>query len=525
MIHDRVTYNYFGYCACFSPLVKFEPSANSPPKYPNIGYLGSCYDIFKGNPLTTRGLDPGFLDHGIYLFTYNQGLTTADGRYSIPDHTTVNDAQSCSFSFSSRVNKDTASYMDSLKIHVDASFKGWAASFSASADYQEVHQSTQSRQTVYVSSQAQCQAYGASIDYATFTDDFVNAIRYLPEVLNSSTKHDYLTFIQQYGTHIVTALKMGGRFGVRSEFATSNYSGLYSHNINVKATAGYSGSVDVSASLATDAQKKDAKIFNDVRRNYKMFQIGGHPPVDEKQTAFEWAQSVKDNPLPLSYSLTELSNFVTSLYFPHTMKINEKQKNLRNVMLEYCMTHALDTSLCQKDFGPKKSDSIAVIFTRDRAPIFDAKPDVFYIPFQRDPKYRVLGPDIDAGIGRMGILVNSHKAPSNLITSPLRVINPGNLIVRYQCPEGYWTLTDNVLNGQLYQAETHMCVADHCLTSCTRVKTDYDDLYLIGNGFPELGNSAWWQHGGFFRDLSINDRVTPYDKLFMCLTYKCLNFY
>ena len=490
--------------------------------------MGSCYDILRGNPQNTGGLDPGFLHQGIFQFTYNQGLTTADGRYSIPDYTTVNDAQSCSFSFSSRLDKDTASYMDSLKIHVDTSFKGWAASFSASADYQQVHEVTQSRQTLYISSQAQCEAYGASIDDAPFSDSFFKAVLYLPEVLNSSTKLDYLTFIQQYGTHIVTALKMGGRFGVRSEFAIANYSSLYSSGVNVKASAGYSGLVDINASLATDTQKKAAEKFNDLRNSHQMYQVGGNPPVNENGTAFEWAQTVKKKPLPLSYRLTELYKYLTSQYFPNITNINKKKENLQNVTLDYCMKHALDTSLCQKDFGPNKSEVIHVITSNQYISI----PFITvwcWSHYQTDPNLRDLGTymgTVNHTITGNTILVDSRKAPSKLITGPTGVINSGFFTFRYQCPNGYSTLTDGLNGAQVYQAGTHICVADHCLTNCTgiEIKTEFATYYLIGNGFTELGNSGSMETGSFFRDLEIKDK-TPVDELFKCLTYECLSLF
>ena len=492
--------------------------------------MGSCYDIFRGNPQNTDGFDPGFLGLGIFQFTYNQGLTTADGRYSIPDYTTVNDAQSCSFSFSSRINKDTASYMDSLKIHVDASFKGWAASFSASADYQQVHQSTQSRQTLFISSQSECEAYGASIDDAPFSDGFFNVVYYLPEVLNSSTKHQYFSFIQQYGTHIVTALKMGGRFGVRSEFSTTNYSSLCSSNISVKASAGYSGTIHVSASLATDDQKKAAQAFNDQRRNYKMFQVGGDPPVDENGTAFEWAQTVKNDPLPLSYSLTELYKYFTSQYFPNITNINEKSENLRNVTLEYCMAHNVDTSLCQKDFGPAKSDVIRVVTANQYIYIKDWTDYKFlyWFHYQVDPNLRSFGHyigNIGTNMTLSTVLVDSSNAPSNLITGATGEITTYLYAKRYICPNGYSTLTDVNLNENIYNsADTHVCVSDHCLTNCTRVKTNVKYIFMIGNGFSDLGNSGSLEIGSFFRDLRISDK-TPVDELFKCLTYECLSFY
>ena len=491
--------------------------------------MGSCYDILRGNPQNTAGLDPGFLGQGIFQFTYNQGLTTADGRYSIPDYTTVNDIQSCSFSFSSRIDKDTASYMDSLKIHVDADFKGKAASFSASADYQQVHQSTQSRQTVFISSQAQCEVYGASVDDAPLTDFFVKAVNSLSEVINSSTKHDYLTFIQKYGTHIVTALKMGGRFGVRSEFSTTDYSNLCSSGVNVKASAGYSGQVDVSASLATDDHKKAAQSFNDKRHSYKMFQVGGHPPVDENGTTFEWAQTLKNDPLPLSYSLTEMYKFFTLQNFPNITNIDKKKENLRNVTLDYCMAHASDKSLCQKDFGPNKSDVIRVVTSNQYVNIlFEWASTSYWSHYQQDPNLRVLGTyygrDGDSITGNT-VLVDSRNAPSKLITRPTGVIHPPNFLnYRYQCPIGYSTLSDGFKILDFHQANTHMCIADHCLTNCTRVKATEDGIYLIGNGFPELGNSGSLETGSFFRDFTLPDD-TPVDELFKCLTYECLSFY
>lgn len=128
----------------------------------------------------------------------------------------------------------------------------------------------------------------------------------------------------------------------------------YSSSINVKASAGYSGLVDVSTSLTTDIQKKAAQLFNDHRRSYKMYQVGENPPVDENRTAFEWTQRVKNDPIPLSYSLTEMYKYFTSQYFPNITNINEKKENLHKVTLEYCMAHVVDASVCQKDFGPPK---------------------------------------------------------------------------------------------------------------------------------------------------------------------------
>ena len=125
---------------------------NELPTYPNIGYLGGFYDIFHGNPHTTTGVDSGFNGRGLYNFEYTQNLTTTDGRYAIPDYTTVNDALSCSFAFSSGHIADESSYLKSLKVDVEADFKGWGASFSASADYEHVKKVTSAHESTFVTS-------------------------------------------------------------------------------------------------------------------------------------------------------------------------------------------------------------------------------------------------------------------------------------------------------------------------------------------------------------------------------------
>ena len=485
----------------------FEPSLDSPPKYPNIDYLGSCYDIFKGNPETTKGLDPGIKSLGIFQFTYNQGLTTADGRYSIPDGTTVNDAQSCSFSFSSGITKNTGSYMDSLKVHVDASFKGWGASFSASTDYQDMETSTQNGKTVFVSSQARCEAYGASINDAEFTDDFIDTVSYLPDVLNSSTQGTYISFIHEYGTHVLISLMMGGRYGVRSEFKTSDYSSLASSGINVKASAGYSGLVHVGGSLDTDEKKEAAQTFNNLRTTFKMYQVGGDPPIDVNGTAFEWAQTVKEDPLPLSYSLKEIYKYFTSRYFPNDTNIDMKRENLLNMTGEYCVLTVPDTSLCQKEYGPTKTNAIRVITVNvyTAAIVVGSSPPWTYFAYcyKTDPNFRNLGAIFGRNLSAIHlIMIDARHAPSDLVVSPIGVHGYGkfNYTLRYLCPDGYSTVTDNV-QSDIGMPYTHVCLANHCLTNCTKVKTE-DNIYLFGSGYSELGDSGSLETGSFFKILT-----------------------
>lgn len=507
---------------------------DSLPQYPTIKYLGSGYNIFKGNPEHTELIDPGFSNANIFQFTYNKDRRTTDDHYNIPDHTTINDAESCSFFFSSSIAIDTRSYLNSLKQHVDANFKVWGASFSGSTDFQQINKKlTPDHKTVLVSSYAQCEVYRASVDNADLSEGFINAVSSLPNVLDSSTHDVYNNFIIQFGTHAVTGIKMGGRYGISSEFTITNYINVSSAIVNIKAVAGYSGAVDISPSLVNEEQKKLATIFNNFRKNYTIFRIGKKPSVSKNGNISNWIDMTKLNPLPLSYSLTELYKYFTSKYFPNDTHIDKKRENLHNMSLYYyCMQESFDPSLCQKEFGPEKKDLIHVVTTNYYREAVKLTSNLYlWHYFKGDPNLRLVGTILSTSNlselhKNLITMVDSRQASSQLITSSTQfTANADNSVVRYKCPNGYSTVSDHCLTIGHYGPPSLVCIADHCLTTCIKVEVNpvsSHNIYLIGDGFPELGNSGKLEKGSFFRDLSINDE-TPIGDLFKCLKYDCLS--
>ena len=507
---------------------------DSLPQYPTIKYLGSGYNLFKGSPEHTELTDPGFTNENIFRFTYNQDRTTSDDRYTIPDHTTINDAESCSFFFSSSIAIDTRSYLNFLKQHVDANFKVWGASFSGSTDFQRVSKKlTSDHTTVFVSSYAQCEVYRASVDNADLSEVFVDAVSSLPNVLDTSTRDVYNNFIIQFGTHAITGIKMGGRYGICSEFTIKNYINVSSAIVNVKAVAGYSGALDISPSLVNEEEKKAATIFNIFRQNYSTFHVGEKPSVSKYGNVSNWMNLTKLNPLPLSYSLTELYKYFTPKYFPSDTHIDTKRENLRNMSLYYyCMQESFDPDLCQKEFGPRKKDLIRVVTTNYYREAVKLTSNLsFWHYFKGDPNLRLMGTIL--GTSNLSELqkhlitmVDSRQASSHLITSSTKfTANTDNSVVRYKCPSGYSTVSDHCLTIGHYGPPSLVCIADHCLTTCRKMEINSvssRNIYLIGDGYPELGNSGKLEKGSFFRDLSINDDTSTED-LFKCLKYNCLS--
>ena len=247
-----------------------------PPRFPNIGYVGSTYDIFKGNPHSTTGLDPGFTLQNLCRFSYKNNVTTADGRYSIPDNTQATSSSACNFDFSSKTTDSVSSYYNSLKMDVKADFSGWGASFSASSDYKEVHENTVSHKYRYVSSHATCEAYVASVQINTVSLNpaFKKAVQNLPS--KTTTLIDYMDFTQHWGTHVVTTLTMGGRYGVQSSVTNDDYTTMASTGLDIKAAAKYSGIVSLNANAATSSQKEQAEQFESHRTDYQIYLVNPH---------------------------------------------------------------------------------------------------------------------------------------------------------------------------------------------------------------------------------------------------------
>ena len=505
-----------------------------PPILNNIGYVGDTYNILLGNPKTTTGeVDPGFVGANIFQFTYNQNLTTSDGKYLIPDNTTINAIDSCSFTFSSSTTTDTKSYMDSLKVHVDADFSGWGASFSASADYKDVHSSTQNSETVFISSHAECQSYGASINGAPLAQGFKVAV-YNLSVTNDTQQ--YVGFIKTWGTHVASSLIMGGRYGYRSSFTTETYSSLVSSNLSIKASAGYSASYSINANVGTDVEKEQADKFENSRKSYEIYQVGGLPPTSGNGSTTDWIKTVKENPLPLKYNLVEISTLLYPQYFPNDTNINSKREMWRQAAMEYCESIPdIDSTLCATEFGPTSPNRIIIQFIVNTVACVLYDSSKYKVPvcyqYNNNPYMRIIGM-LAGNITNYQYYsiaaVNSFSSNPELITNATGHADYANYR-RYKCPANYSTVSDFFVDNSDYPLLLP-CIKDECLIACNRgdqvVSTKNlhvdGELFLIGGGYPELGNAGNKKYLSFFRNLSINDD-TPETELFLCLTYDCLS--
>ncbi len=98
----------------FLSLIIFALAQEEHKIFNNIGYLATGYNIYKGDPLSSK-IDPGFVGQRIFKFSYSKNETTDDLRYKIPDNTDINRYVSCDNSFVSHTITGEKSLTESLK--------------------------------------------------------------------------------------------------------------------------------------------------------------------------------------------------------------------------------------------------------------------------------------------------------------------------------------------------------------------------------------------------------------------------
>jgi hypothetical protein len=223
------------------------------------------------------------------------------------------------------------SYQSSLDQQVKVSVSGWGARFSASVDYKSLENETSSQQSVLVQSSAQCEVYAATLnlnDAPSLSSDFLALAAALPAEYD---KEAYLTLLSQYGTHVVTGLHLGGRFGQHSSFTVDSYTQMEEENVNIEVAAGFSAwGASADASSMTDDEKKTADTFNQKKTTSGVFTVGGQYNHD----AEKWIPTVRALPMPVTIELMQLDSLFDSLYMPASSAA--KQENTQRALLEYC---------------------------------------------------------------------------------------------------------------------------------------------------------------------------------------------
>eukprot|EP00057_Strongylocentrotus_purpuratus_P009502 XP_011663976.1 PREDICTED: uncharacterized protein LOC105438173 [Strongylocentrotus purpuratus] len=261
-----------------------------------VTFLGSGYNIIEGNPeggdMATGGVDPGLLvGRKVFVMTYEEGKITNDGKYQIPDEVNYVLRDSAYTSSSATTFHGTSSYAEKLSSQVDVGggYSNLFASveFAGSSRYQEIEARTDSEGYIYYANQtvsnmgnARYLTELAGDDEYTLNDGFVSTACDLP---TAYTEDDYMTFLDTWGTHVVTEVDLGTREGQNYEEHRTDFVSYASTNVGGSVSAGGSY-IGFSSSLSVDmdtfnAGMQSGSSFGSLYSSYRVGSASLNEPI------------------------------------------------------------------------------------------------------------------------------------------------------------------------------------------------------------------------------------------------------
>jgi len=311
---------------------------DKPALFTNMGKVVSGYNIYQGNPMpTAAGVDPGIIGRPLFDMSYAQGQKTGDMRHLVPDGYSVTKVVGCSLNFASKVISSNQDYEESLKsasrlsVSVAVPGKG-GGSFSASSDSQNYRNMASSKNVKKITSTADCAAYKAVLRIhspPTTSEDFQNAYNSL------GNENSYFRLFTHYGTHFLTAVQMGSRFGYTRYISEAAWNSVAedfkSTSIEAAASAqATAASGDASASQSDSREVKAGKKFAENMESMQVVTLG--KVLKKGETAAEWAERSTDEPMPIKYDMELIC------YHP-VFTDDKKRTKCKNNLKKYCESY------------------------------------------------------------------------------------------------------------------------------------------------------------------------------------------
>lgn len=291
--------------------------------------VGHGYDVFKGNPKSKTGADPGFHTQ-IFQITYNQNRVTNTGS-RIPDELEFIELNSYHYDYYQNEYTGMQEYQNQLKNQAKIDYNGlfFKTSFTSNTEFNQVKTTTEN--SILIESNAKNELYTLRMNLFNMlplTDVFRSAIL---STLNDPSV--WRKIFDQYGTHFIHKTIVGGRASYQYKLTSKDYQELKALDVDIKLSASYK-----MFSVSNQMSHGDKKVESFKRKSteFSMIYVGGEPPRDND--FIEWTRSVKQNPVPIQYELKDLSYLFTQNNFPSldAHKLNLLRDNYFLNIKSYC---------------------------------------------------------------------------------------------------------------------------------------------------------------------------------------------
>lgn len=315
---------------------------------PGIAKFGEGYDLLFGNPLSARGTaDPGFKTRGVFKLTFNQGLVTSDGRWNIPDFTTVDSiVDQCSTRFNSDEMTGVNKYVANLR-QIDQEISDtWDVPFRASQAFKNFEEVTTANHTVVVQTFAECESYSVAMDLNVdlpLSQDFLAFAMELPAEYSPEY---YYELVKRYGTHVISGLRLGARAGQQATFNEVDYLDLIQSGSSIQAKAEYAALIAAGhGDLLTSAQQEEGHHFASKAVYLLRFTLGGKyaPNVTE------WMNTASATPMPAHLELASLDTLFTNRWMDPEKYPGAalKRDNVKRMLSSYCDLTFGEVKMCE----------------------------------------------------------------------------------------------------------------------------------------------------------------------------------
>ena len=320
------------------PITLPKPKVKDIKVIPHTEHLFHGYNFLYGNPIVDPkdGRDPGVSRLPIFKSTFDRGLTTSDQKYLIPDGMSFLKVVSCKIDFISSENRNEASYIDDLLTNnvvpaVDS--VEWA--FKASTTVQHKTEELRKGSYSYIDTQTACSVYTGKISMdlpPKLSDEFMTSLKKCDK---DPSDENLRILVSKFGTHFVTNVVMGSKFGEESKIPTDEYEQMVSEGLDVATAAGLSGRLSAGITTETSSEKQQRERFESVRTSKTTVKYGSDIPPDGD--ASTWAAKSIDDPMPINVELKALTELLAEDFLGDTdIDLKKMRQRLTVFLSKYC---------------------------------------------------------------------------------------------------------------------------------------------------------------------------------------------
>ncbi|XP_062501657.1 perforin-like protein 1 [Corticium candelabrum] len=301
-----------------------------------LRFIGVGYNLLDGNPQGVHGLggfDPGFRDtYRVLQLTYDQEKRSRDRLHSVADQVAVNERLSCSSSSERKAYTGAKGYQHDLSRSVDTSASGSFVglikfSFTSNDKYKDVLQELQSEKKLYMEKSRICNL--GSVRYQTelaqcsrdvggtpkfqLSSGFEAAVRALPVSSATSPPNAYFSFLDTWGTHVITEIVLGSKYIEHYE-VTSDKAFRYSLEHNALGITTSASGLSASGSLSLDINKlvQSDSFLSSLTSVRKVIKIGSSIYWDTAQNKWIIPNPIRHEPIKIT--LTPITEFLSCRY-------------------------------------------------------------------------------------------------------------------------------------------------------------------------------------------------------------------